>query len=66
MLQSIVSGMHGVPILLAQLSAVKGTKQKREQNLWKSPVVERVLEKMRRQFPALMVNLINQVIDHYL
>ena len=47
MLQSIVSGMHGSPILLAQLLAVKEAKQKREQNLLKNPAVEHVLEKMR-------------------
>ena len=52
--------------LIAQLLAVKEPEQKREQNLWKNPAVERVLEKMRRQFPAMKVNALVQVIHHYL
>ena len=59
--------MHGSPTLLAQLPAVKGPKQKRERNLWKSPVVERVQEKMRRQFSAMNgMDAPVQVIHHYL
>ena len=65
-MQSIVSGTHGGPILLAQLPAVMEPKQKREQRLWKSPVAERVLEKMRRQFPALKANALVQVFHHHL
>ena len=57
--------MYGSPTLLAQLPAVKGPKQKRARNLWKSSVAERVLENMRRQFPAMKVNAIVKVIDHY-
>ena len=48
--------MHGDPTQLAQLPVAKEQRQKSEQKLWKSPVKERVLEKIRRQFHAIRMN----------
>ena len=60
-MKSIVNGMHGNPTPLAQLPAAKEPRQRSEQNLWKNPVKERVLEKTRRQFHAITMNALLQV-----
>ena len=58
--------MHGDPTQLAQLPVAKEQRQKSEQKLWKSPVKERVLEKIRRQFHAIRMNALLQVLQYYL
>lgn len=54
------------PYSACSVACGEGTQTKKERNLWKSPVAERVLENMRRQFPAMKVNALVQVIHKYL